>query len=330
MILVDDQIPYLAQALSIVDKVIPCNSETLTRDYLRRTRATAIFVRSVTSVDASLLSGTDVSFVGTPTAGIDHLDLEYLESRNIRFASAPGCNANAVAEYVLDRLSEMHIPNDATIGIVGFGHVGSLVARYARIKGMSVLVNDPPLVASGFVFPRWCTHADLADLMKRSNVITLHVPYTDEGPFPTKDLITAGLLSSCLPNACVINTARGGILDERPLADLVRSGHLSAVLDVFANEPAVDAYVTERVTFRTPHIAGYTHQAKRNGARVIFEAYVGKPFPEDQEPTSNAHDASPIMGNSLLENFEELRRLWPLRSEQRTPPTWDECDALDS
>lgn len=346
MLFIDDQIPHLAEILSLTDGVSRFDGRALTREQLRRSRTTAIFVRSVTSVDAKLLAGTDVAFVGSATAGIDHIDTEYLDSRNIRFAFAPGCNANAVAEYVLDAFEEHKIPRGATVGIVGFGHVGSLLARYARSLGYNVLVNDPPLQSAGTVFPKWATVVSLEELAARADAISFHVPLTDDGAFPTRDLITAGILKACKPGTLVVNTSRGGILDEHALADLVAAGTLRAVLDVFANEPNVDPYVTERITHCTPHVAGYTVQAKENGALMIYEAFVGHPVRirdevelteeqiADQKPlvTIEPVVVAPYDHHARITpaTFDELRRTYPLRNERRTPPTWDELDALDA
>jgi erythronate-4-phosphate dehydrogenase len=345
MLFIDEQIPHLAEIFSHTDGVSRFDGRALTREQLRRSRTTAIFVRSVTTVDAKLLAGTDVNFVGSATSGIDHVDTEYLESRNIRFASAPGCNANAVAEYVLDALEEQSVAPGTTIGIIGFGHVGSLLARYARALGYTVLVNDPPLLDSGASFPKWVRVASLNDLLATADVITLHVPLTEDCAHPTRDLITAELLATCKPGALVVNTARGGIIDEQALASRTAAGSLRAVLDVFANEPNIDPFVTERITRCTPHIAGYTVQAKERGALMVYEAYVGHPvrirdeaelteeqLAEQKPPTIIEPVASTYDHHARItpDTFDELRKTYPLRTERRTPPTWEELDALDA
>lgn len=345
MLFIDDQIPHLAEILSHTDGVSRFDGRALTREQLRRSRTTAIFVRSVTTVDAKLLAGTDVAFVGSATSGIDHIDIEYLESRNIRFASAPGCNANAVAEYVLDALEEQSVAPGASIGIVGFGHVGSLLARYARALGFKVLVNDPPLLDSGATFPKWVRVVSLNELVAAADVVTLHVPLTEDGAHPTRDLITAELLALCKPGALIINTARGGIIDEQALASRTAAGSLRAVLDVFANEPNIDPFVTERITRCTPHIAGYTVEAKEKGALMAYEAYVGHPVRirdeaelteeqlAEQKPLTTVKPVvAPYDHQARItpDTFDELRKSYPLRTERRTPPTLEELDALDA
>lgn len=335
MIFVDDQIPHLAEALASFDNVQQFDGGALTNEIVRASESTALFVRSVTRVDQTLLTNTSIRFVGTATAGIDHIDVEYLASNGIAFASAPGSNANAVAEYVMDSLDELGLPPSATIGIVGFGNVGGCVARYACMRGMRILVNDPPLHEAGRSIPRWCSHHPLAELMEQSDVVTLHVPYTHSGPHATQRLITADLLCCCAKNTLIINTARGGILDERTLADLVTEGRLRAVLDVFAHEPNIDPYVVDRVKYCTPHIAGYTYQAKKEASRLVFEAFTnGAVDPQlHNNETFYNESATRIWGRASTDpgtfstRFEELRKLWPLRNERHTPPTWEECDA---
>ncbi|MBC8124789.1 MAG: 4-phosphoerythronate dehydrogenase [Candidatus Kapabacteria bacterium] len=327
MIFIDNQIPYLAAVLSESHDVFLFDGRTLLREQLMRFKASAIFVRSVTPINAELLNGTVIRFVGSATAGIDHVDVEYLKARNISFASASGSNANAVAEYVMDWIDELHVVHSATIGIVGFGHIGKLVARYARAYGMQVLVNDPPLQSQHFLFPHWCSVVPLTEIMKRSDVITLHVPLTVKGASPTQNMITTELLNLCSSGTLFINAARGGLIDERHLSDLVSTGTLRAVLDVFANEPNIDPYVVERIAHITPHIAGYSLQAKENAVSMVYEAYTGKPW---VRPAIADIPATPTQLQLNHMNFEEVRRLTPLRDERRTPPTWEELDVVDS
>jgi erythronate-4-phosphate dehydrogenase len=327
MLFVDDQIPHLAEALALTDAVETFDARTLTNDLLRTRGATALFVRSVTRVDAALLHNTAVQFVGTATAGVDHVDAAFLAAENIRFASAPGCNANAVADYVLDVFDTCGISSNDVVGIIGCGHVGGHVARYARSRGMTVLVSDPPLEEAGHAFPPWITALPIDELLERSTVVTVHTPLTEQGSHPTSGLLHRERLDRCRPGTLVINTARGGIVDERALADHVSAGRLRAALDVFVGEPKVDPYVIERIPYCTPHIAGYTRQAKEKGARMVYEAYTGRPWP--LAPTSAVDDPaqySPPDKRAMVADFESVRRLTPLREERRTPPSWEECN----
>jgi len=326
----DNHLQHLTEALSQSHDVWAFDGRTLSREHLQQRNATAIFLRSVTQVNSDLLDGTGVQFVGSATAGIDHVDTDYLRSRNITFASAPGCNANAVAEYVMDWIDELQIAHTAIIGIVGFGHIGKLVAKYARAYGMHVLISDPPLQDSQYVFPHWCSVVPLAQLMETSDIVTLHAPLTDTGPHPTLNLVTSDLLDVCKSGALIINAARGGLIDERHLADLVSAGRMNAVLDVFINEPNIDPYVVERIPHLTPHIAGYTVQAKEKAVSLVYEAFTSSPWTQQ---TQTAAQPLPTVIAPLLRlnhtNFDDVRRLTPLRKEHRTPPTWEELDVLD-
>ncbi len=316
MVVIDHAIPFLPLWLAPSHNITVVSAEEITNHLLRSTGATALFVRSVTTVNEQLLRGTNIAFVGSATAGIDHVDVDYLQSNTIAFAFAPGCNANAVANYVLDAIERNTITSNAAIGVVGFGHVGSCVARYARMRGNTVYVCDPPLVEQQFTFPSWSTVVDLATLLRCCDVVSVHVPLTRHGVYATANMITEDLLQSTKPGALFINTARGGIVLERALANLEQAGHLRAVLDVFAGEPDnVDPYVLQRVSQCTPHIAGYSFEAKQKGAQMVYEAFTGYVPPQPQLTSAN---------------FRLMRELYPLPHESRTPPTWEQCNVGDS
>jgi len=237
-----------------------------TRDALAG--ADAICVRSTTRVDAALLEGTPVRFVGTVTSGVDHLDLDYLHDAGIAVYHTPGANAVAVAEYVLANLV-MLLPARAptTLGVVGCGNVGTAVARRARLVGFEVVEHDPPRAARDPEFESVPLERVLA-----ASVVTLHVPLTRSGPYPTADLIDARYLA-CLPSGAIfVNTARGGIVDEAALAARAEAGDLTAIVDCWRGEPLVDPRLLAAATVATPHLAGHTIDAKRRGARYIAHA----------------------------------------------------------
>jgi erythronate-4-phosphate dehydrogenase len=157
--------------------------------------ADILLVRSVTRVDARLLEGSRVKFVGTATSGVDHIDTEYLKQKGIGFASAPGSNANAVAEYVLSALlvlAHEHAWSLAgmTMGIVGYGHVGSRLAELVGNLGLQCLLNDPPLKD----LTAEARFLELEEAIS-ADIVTLHVPLTTEGRYPTVRLLDEGKLS---------------------------------------------------------------------------------------------------------------------------------------
>ena len=332
MILVDAQIPGIVAALSSHHDVLAVDGRSITNDLLRSSGATTLIIRSITHVDAALLAGTSVTCVATATAGIDHIDVDALADNNVRVVRAAGCNAQAVAEYVLDWIDALRPTGTHTIGIIGYGNVGSRLARYARMHGMRILVNDPPLADAGFVFPSWVTPVALHELVQQSTIISVHVPYVDSGSHPTHNLLTDDLIDQCRLNALVINSARGGIVDEAALVRRVKHGELSAVLDVFTNEPTIDPHVLDHLPYCTPHIAGYTYQAKWRGAQMVLDALGLEHTP--LQPDIPVDDGMPYVYPRVTRStvrcdadFESLRTLTPLRHERRPLPTLEECNA---
>ncbi len=193
IILVDENIPLLAEALRPCGKITGYSGRELSKHELIKSSCSSLFVRSTTKIDSTLIEGTSVKFIGTATSGIDHVDVEYLKINNITFTFAPGSNANSVAEYVVysilkwRSLIQSEIENK-TIGIVGFGNIGKIVARYSNYMGMKILVNDPPLKDSGCDFPEYVEYTGLDELIARSDIITNHVPLTIVGSYPTHNL----------------------------------------------------------------------------------------------------------------------------------------------
>lgn len=246
---------------------------TITRAALAE--AEILLVRSVTRVDAALLSGTPVRFVGSATAGTDHVDLDYLRRAGIDFAHAPGSNAAAVAEYVLcailSILARDRRPDwsGLTAGIIGHGHAGTAVARKLGVLGIECLLNDPPRAAAGDPGP----YVDLATALA-ADIVSLHVPLTESGPYPTRHLLDAIHIAALRPDTILINAARGGIIDETALrARLANAADLRVVLDCWCGEPAIDQQLLELATLATPHIAGHTIEARLRGTRMLYDAY---------------------------------------------------------
>lgn len=273
VVVVDSKNPYLADALAASAEVRQLDTAAITCEALLG--VDAVIVRSETKVGPMLLEGTPVRFVGSATIGTDHVDLDYLAKRGIGFASAPGSNANSVAEYVAAALLEigvrLAIPlRGSTLGVVGVGNVGSRVAAVGRALGMEVVLNDPPLArATGdgrFV--------GLDELMQ-ADVITLHVPLTRTGADPTFHLFDGMRLGRMKRGGILLNTSRGSVVDAGALHAALTSGHIvAAVLDVWEGEPDIDPGLLEAVAIGTPHIAGYSFDGKVNAAHMMFDALV--------------------------------------------------------
>ena len=260
-IVADANIPFLQEAFGVLGDVTAVPGRQLTPVQLRD--ADILLVRSVTPVNAALLAGSQVKFVATATIGFDHIDTGYLAKRGIGFASAAGCNANSVAEYIISALLELahrhHFRlRDKTLGVIGVGNVGSIVVRYARALSLRVLPNDPPRQRAE-TLPDFVS---LDQLVAEANILTFHVPLTKTGPDATFHL----LKPRC---GIVLNTARGAVLDNRYLL----TAKLDAlVLDVWENEPNLLPELLTKVALGTPHIAGYSFDGKVNGTRLIYEA----------------------------------------------------------
>lgn len=333
MIIVDEQIPGIATALAARNDVLAINGKMITNELLRSTSASTIIIRSITHVDATLINNTNVSCVASATAGVDHIDLDAMALNGVRVVAAPGCNAQAVAEYVLDWVDALRPNGVSTIGIVGFGNVGSRLARFARMRGKQIRVSDPPLQESGFAFPSWVHPTSLTALMEQSDVVSLHVPYVAGGEHPTVGLITSDMLRTCAQGSLIINSARGGIIDEMALCERVVRGELSAVLDVYDHEPHVHQRVIDSIGNCTPHIAGYTYQAKWRGAQMLLDALGFEHAPLDvriPHDDGAAYEYTRVKRATLStpDGFESLRRFTSLRHERRPLPTLEECNAL--
>lgn len=231
--------------------------------------ADILLVRSVTQVNQSLLQNSKVRFVGTCTAGLDHVDTEYLSSNKIRFSSAPGANANSVVEYVISSLSILADTHDfdfmsATVGIIGYGNVGSLLAKRLRKLGVASKIYDPLIDDEDVEL------SSLAEVLA-CDVISLHVPLTIDGDYPTKGMISAAELASISASQVLINTCRGGVVDEAALKERLAMPHAPVViLDVWENEPCVDAVLAKQVYIGTPHIAGYSFDGKVAGTEMVY------------------------------------------------------------
>ena len=237
-------------------------------------RADALLVRSITRVDAALLAGSRVGFVGTCTIGTDHLDLGYLDQAGIRWSNAPGCNAPGVVDWVLGALLALADGAGAelaqrTYGIVGAGQVGGRLAEVLRGLGWTVLVCDPPRqAAEGGDF-----HS-LGELIERCDVLCLHTPLIRDGEQRTLHLFDAARLASLRPGTWLLNACRGEVVDNAALrAHLARGAELRVALDVWEGEPGIDPGLARLCQLVTPHIAGHSLEGKWRGTAQIYEAF---------------------------------------------------------
>lgn len=265
-IVADENIPMVQAFFDHLGEVVAKPGRQMTDADLRG--ADVLLVRSVTRVNAQLLSQSKVGFVGTCTIGIDHLDQSYLAEHNITYASAPGCNANSVVEYVYAALCTLDINwLGKRVGIIGCGNVGGLLYRRLRAQGVECRCYDPFLTLE--------QNPDLTTLEEvlSCDVISLHTPLTTTGPFPTFHLLGSAELRQLPVNAVLLNCGRGPVVDNQVLLELLRvRDDLRVVLDVWEPEPDISRKLLERVAVGTPHIAGYSYDGKLKGTEMIYHA----------------------------------------------------------
>jgi erythronate-4-phosphate dehydrogenase len=269
-ILIDENIPFAREAFSGFGKVKLAGGREITNSMLRD--IDLLIVRSITKVNESLLKNTGVKFVGTATIGLDHIDTEYLTYKKIGFANSPGCNADSVAEYIFAGLlkiaSERNIIlNEKSIGIIGYGNIGSRVARIAKSFGMHTLINDPPLQRiTGQTFFISYEEALNAD------IITFHVPLNMEGIDKTYHMLSPAQLNDFSDKKIILNASRGSVLSNDDLKRFLLENKNSVILDVWEKEPYIDTDLLRLIKIGTPHIAGYSAEGKVNGTIMIYEA----------------------------------------------------------
>lgn len=282
-IVADQQIPYLQQAFSKFADVVVYNYPEITAQNI--CDADVLLVRSVTRVDQQLLQGSQIKFVASATSGLDHVDLNYLQSNNIGFADARGSNARAVAEYVLSCLCVFADQYDLqikglSIGVVGCGRVGGLFVSMLEAIGAKVMMNDPPLNdllgRSGSGYPQDINGVERyyeLEALLDVDMLTLHVPLTTAMPYPTKHLLDADFLKRMKADTILVNTARGGVIDESALKrHLSQHAHARVALDVWQGEPEIDVDLLTHVDIATPHIAGYSAAAKLSASAMVFKS----------------------------------------------------------
>lgn len=337
-VIVDDKIPYIREALSAMD-VEACyvSGSAFTSDIVRD--ADALIIRTRTRCDESLLHGSRVQFIATATIGYDHIDTAYCAAHGICWTNAPGCNAASVRQYVQSVLLLLQRErglclSDTTLGVVGVGHVGSLVVEMARSWGMRVLCCDPPRAErgeQGFV--------SLATIAREANVITLHTPLVCHGQHPTFHLADEDFFASLERRPYFINTSRGETTDTQALMKALDEGLIAqCCIDVWEHEPHINLELLKRCHIGTPHIAGYSCNGKANATHMSLTALaahfgiaavptVQAPSPEQPYITTgsmseallqiyNPHTDSHAL-KAHPEHFEQLRGSYPIRHEEQ-------------
>ena len=264
-IVADQDIFAVEEIFQPLGELVPLPGRSIARRDL--VDADALLVRSVLTVGRDLLAGTGVRFAGTATSGVDHVDTRWLREAGIAFAHARGANAPAVVEYCLGALARLTLAGciDQTarrVGVIGAGAIGGHLARTLQTLGYEVTVCDPPLAEAaserepGFQYQSMEAALDC-------DIVSLHVPLTHAGEHATAGMLNADALARLRPGAVLLQTSRGGVVDEQTLLARLSGGpELHCVIDVWENEPAVNAALAGKASLATPHIAGYSEQAK--------------------------------------------------------------------
>ncbi len=255
--------------------------------------ADVLLIRSVSRINERLLKDSSIQFVGSATIGIDHVDSDYLQRAGIRCCHAPACNADAAAQYTLAMIllaakkSGRNL-EAMTAGIFGGGNVGSRLRRLLPIVGIKkVITCDPPLTDAG--------QTGLVDMQQilECDVVCFHVPLTVNGPYPTHHLGNSSFFSKLKRGALVVNSARGAVLEATALRNWLNLGGGQVALDVWPEEPTIDAYLLNKITVATAHVAGYSLDGKLNGTRMLFDQFLEWQGIRQAEPLAH-YPADPV------------------------------------
>lgn len=262
VVVIDRAIPFLAEFLAGRAEVVALQGDAITAADVAN--ADALVVRTRTRCDERLLANSRVRLVVTATIGFDHIDCAWCRAQGIEVVTAAGCNARGVLQWVAAVLAhaartEGWHPSEMTLGVVGVGHVGSLVKAYAESWGFRVICCDPPREERegvGFV--------SVEAVMAEADIVTFHTPLDGS----THHLCNAERLALTKPSALILNSSRGAVVDNRAV---LASGRRYA-FDVWEGEPQLDGEVLQHALLATPHVAGYSAQGKANASMMAAEA----------------------------------------------------------
>jgi erythronate-4-phosphate dehydrogenase len=314
---------------SLPIELIPIRGTQISANDLKG--ADALLTRTVTRVDANLLQDSPITFVGTASAGTDHIDTSFLSERDIHIANAAGCNAGAVADYVLDAIHQCRrlesVVNGATVGLVGYGAVGRHLAARLRKLGGEVKVCDP-YVQSTEADVKLCALTEVLGC----SIVSLHAALHSDQPQASAQMIDDVAVGYVSPDALFITAGRGGLVTKEALHHMAEQG-VTLVLDTWPDEPSVSQELLARVAFATPHIAGYTVTAKTNATDFLIEPLVralgldsplkADAFEGTKQVTVDLSDKSDVYG--LMVAMQAVSRLAQddseFRASRKTSPT---------
>ena len=268
----DHKIPYLPELLGPDFNLKPLKPENINSTSLKK--SDALIVRSVTPVNQNLLSHSNLKFIASATAGIDHINQNDLQKKGVHFCYAPEANSQAVCDYSLTALAPLidQFSKNLTslkIGIIGFGNIGKKMATTLNKLGVSIKIVDPfekknPLNKS-VVFHEL---NDLSDC----DGITFHVPLTKNGPYPSYKMLNTKFLENLKKCILIINSSRGEVFCEQSLVDWQKKYRIPYLsLDVWPNEPKINPFLLSSCHLSSPHIAGYSKESKLKVSQIISD-----------------------------------------------------------
>ena len=272
-VLADENMPYVAELFGDFSTITFKAGREIVADDL--VDVDVLLVRSITKVNEALIEKANkLSFVGSATIGLDHIDGACLDARNIMWTNAPGCNAVGVAQYVLSALlilasRQSFDLQSKTVAIVGAGNIGKELSKILNALAINHFYCDPPLKDAG----AQGDYRDMNEVMK-ADIISLHVPMTRDGDYPTYHMFDEARLGSLKENAILINSCRGDVVDNDALNRLLSSDKpLTAVMDVWQHEPKINASLLEKVDIGSSHIAGYSFEGKARGTYMLYQRW---------------------------------------------------------
>ena len=296
--------------------------------------ANALLTRTVTRVDSNLLQDSPIAFVGTASAGTDHIDTRYLSERGIKLANAAGCNAGAVVDYVLDAIYQCQrlesLISGATVGLVGYGAVGRHLAARLSMLGGKIKVYDPYVKST----EAGVTLCALPEVLGCS-IVSLHAALHTDQPHPSAQMIDNTAVSYISPDALFINAGRGGLVTEEALHRLADKG-VTLVLDTWPDEPSVSQELLSRAALATPHIAGYTRTAKSNATDFLIEPLVRALSLDSPFNTLESEDTRQVMvdlsrqsdSHGLMDVMKVISRL--AQDDDQFRKSWEKSQTPDN
>jgi erythronate-4-phosphate dehydrogenase len=322
-IIIDDKIPFIKGILEPFADIRYIKGSDICREDV--VDADALIIRTRTICDKKLLEGSKVKFIATATIGSDHIDSSYCKTNNINWANAPGCNSGSVMQYITSAILFLAIKHkldlsELTLGVIGVGNVGKKIVKMGGLLGMKILQNDPPreLVEGNGIF------CGLREILTHSDIVTVHVPLTFTGKYPTYHLAGDHFFSLMRKGSFFINTSRGQVCDENSLKKFLKNGSVTGcVLDVWETEPKPDPVLLRSAEIATPHIAGYSIEGKLNATATVvreigsfFKLDIKQPsIAELPEPENSEIDISKCDKNEIKAISDIVLRTYPISDD---------------